>query len=372
MGIAITEVSSPGQMRRFIELPLALYEGDPYFVPHLLSERKRFFSKKNPLFEFTEAWYFLARDEQGRLVGRTSAHVNRRHNEFWGERTGFFGFFDSVERPDVAAALMEAAETRLRERGMDRIRGPFNFSTNEECGFLAEGFDRPPALMMPYTKRYYLDFMQRLGYVKARDLVAYEYSSATGQVPEHLVRFAERIERRASVTVRPVRMPQFREEVRRAFEVYNRAWQQNWGFVPMTEAEFDYMAEELKPVVQPDLALIAEIGGEAVGFSLALPDLNPVLKRMGGRLFPLGAIRFLLGRRKVGSVRVLTMGVVPEHRRRGIESLLIYYTFKNGLARGYRHGEFSWVLEDNTLMRRALERFGARHTKTYRIFEKPL
>jgi len=357
-------------MGRFIRYPLALYADAPLFVPHLLSERKRFFGPSNPLFAFTEVCYLLARDDSGRLVGRTSAHVNRRHNQYWDDRTGFFGFFECERDAGVARALLAGAEDWLRARGMDAVRGPLNFSTNEECGFLAEGFDRPPSFMMPYTKPYYPDLMAECGYRGAMDLVAYEYDRQ-GAIPERVARYADRAAR-AGAVVRPVDMRRFEADVRAAFTVYNDAWARNWGFVPMSEPQFAHMARELKSIVEPSFALIAEVDGRPVGFLLALPDYNTVLKRMNGRLWPLGIFRFLLARRRMHRVRVLTMGVVPELRRRGIEMALIYQMFRNGYERGYDEGEFSWVLEDNVLMRRVLERFGARATKTYRIFEKAL
>jgi GNAT superfamily N-acetyltransferase len=371
MGIAVTEVTGRADMRRFIRYPLSLYAGDPFFVPHLLSERKPFFSPSNPLFEFTEACYLLARDDAGHIVGRTTAHVNRRHNEFWKDRTGFFGFFECVDDPAVARALLGRAEQWLRQRDIEAVRGPLNFSTNEECGFVVNGFDRMPAFMMPYTKPYYPALVAECGYAGAKDLIAYEYRRQ-GDIPERVARHADRAAERAGAVVRPIDVRNFEADVRAAFGVYNDAWARNWGFVPMTEAQFAHMARELRPIVEPSLALIAEVDGRPIGFSLALPDYNPLLKKMNGRLLPLGIFRFLLGRRRIHRVRVLTMGVVPEHRRRGIEMALIYHTFKNGYERGFDEGEFSWILEDNVLMRRALERFGATATKTYRIFEKPL
>jgi GNAT superfamily N-acetyltransferase len=371
MGISVEEARTRREMRQFIRYPLALYAGDPCFVPHLLSERERFFSRKNPLFEFTDVSYFLARDSGGRTVGRITAHVNRNHNDYWQERTGFFGFFECVQDPEVARALLTAAEDCLRAKGMNLVRGPFNFSTNEECGFLVEGFEQLPVLMMPYTKRYYLDFMAALGYAKAKDLFAYSYGYE-GAVPDYLERFCARVAERTDARIRPVRMDRFEEDVRRAFTVYNRAWSRNWGFVPMTEAEFRYMAHELRAIVDPAVALIAEIGGEPVGFSLGLPDYNPIFRKMKGHLLPFGIFRFLLGRRHITALRVVTMGVVSEHRKRGIDMLLIHRTFVDGLKRGYRWGEFSWVLEDNGMMKRAMDRMGAVHYKTYRIYEKTL
>jgi len=371
MAVQLQEVISRRDLDRFIKVPFDLYAADSLYVPHLLSERREFFSPRNPLFEFTEARYWLALDDGGRPVGRISAHINARHNDYWGEKTGFFGFFESVERAQVAGSLLDAAEAWLAGQGMTLVRGPFNFSTNEECGLLVEGYDEPPALMMPYNPPYYASLIEVRGYTKAKDLVAYCYDYE-GEIPRYLKRFSERVQQRQAVTVRPLRRECFEEEVRLAFSVYNKAWADNWGFIPMTEAEFAYMARALKPIVDPDLALIAEVDGEAVGFSLALPDYNPVFKKMKGRLLPFGVLHFLLGRRRLDRVRVITMGVVEEHRRRGIDVLLIYHTFKNGVGKGYFHGEFSWILEDNVMLVRAMERMGARRCKTYRIYEKEL
>ena len=257
MAVEVAEVTSRRGMRQFIRYPLRLYAGDPCFVPHLLIERRRFFSPSNPLFEFIERRYFLARDESGAAVGRISAHVNRRHNEFWSEKAGFFGFFECAERPEAAGALLGAAEQWLGQKGMTVIRGPLSFSTNEECGCLVEGFDSPPVFMMPYGKRYYADFISGLGYGKAKDLLAYDYQYP-GAIPEHMVRFSERVRERSNVTVRTLNTRDFEQEIRLAFGVYNRAWARNWGFVPMTDRQFAHMARSLKSIIDPSVVLIAE------------------------------------------------------------------------------------------------------------------
>lgn len=371
MAVDIHQVSSRRELMEFIKFPYALYRDDPCYVPRLLMERKEFFSDENPIFEFTRVRYLLARDGDGQVVGRVTAHINERHNEFSGEQTGFFGFFESVRDPAVAAALMGEVESWLREQGMDTVRGPFNFSTNQECGFLADSFGKPPAFMMPYTRPCYLEFMEGLGYGLARRLLAYYYEY-DGTIPAHLVRFSRRARDRCPATVRPVDMRHFEQDVRKAFSVYNRAWSRNWGFVPMTEAQFEHTAHNLRTIVDPALALIAEVEDEPVGFLLALPDLNKVLKKMNGRLFPFGIFRFLFGRRRIKGVRVLIMGVVEEFRRLGVDVMLVHRAFQNGDRRGYRHAELSWVLEENQMLRRALERLGASVDKTYHIYEKSL
>ncbi|MFO7957203.1 MAG: N-acetyltransferase [Candidatus Brocadiia bacterium] len=371
MGVHIAEAASRADLKRFIKFPWKLYADDPHYVRRLYAERKEFFGPGNPIFEFTRVRFLLARDDDGRMLGRMTAHINERHNEFHDERTGFFGFFECVDDNDVAAALMEEAERWLASEGMDRVRGPLNFSTNQELGFLIEGFDTPPAVMMPHTKPRYPEMMESLGYRKAKDLVAYRYEYE-GEIPAYIERFSRTASRRTSATIRTIDRRNFEEDVARAFRVYNNAWARNWGFVPMTEAQFRFTARNLKPIVDTELALLAEIDGEPIGFFLALPDVNVVFKKMKGRLFPFGIFHFLFGRRRIDRVRVITLGIVEEHRRAGIDVMLSHRAFQNGARRGYRWGEFSWILEDNQLLRRALDRMGAQPYKTYRVYEKSL
>ena len=371
MQVTVSPATSADDLKAFIRYPLELYRGDPCFVSHLLHERSKFFSPSNPLFKYTDVTYYLARERSGQVVGRITAHVNKRHNQLTGENTGFFGFFECIQDPEVAGALVSAAEIRLQQMGMTTIRGPFNFSTNEECGFLTHGFDRPPVFMMPYNPAYYLDMMDALGYRPVKTLLAYEYTYP-GQIPEHLVKFSERLQKRTGVVVRPMRRKNFEAEVGAAFDIYNMAWEKNWGFIPVTEDEFRYVAADFKAIIDPALALIAEKDGRPVAFSLALPDYNVLFKKMNGRLFPFGFLYFIFGRRLIRHIRVLLLGVLKEYRRSGVDILLYYHTFKNGLAKGYRSSEMSWILEDNTLMRRALERMGASVGKRYRIYEKSL
>lgn len=371
MSFTVEPVLTPRDLKDFIRFPASLYRNEPLFVPPIVHERLNFFSQRNPLFGFTDVRYLLARDADGRVVGRVTAHVNRRHNEFAKERTGFFGFFECIEDSEVAASLMGAAESWLRERGMARARGPCNFSTNEECGFLAEGFDRAPAIMMTYTHRYYLDMMTALGYTSAKNLLAYECTYPDG-LPAHLTRIADRIRERTGVTLRPLDMKRFERDVATAFGLYNAAWEQNWGFVPMTEEEFRFQAKDLKSVINPQIVLLAEKNGTAVGFSLALPDFNIVFKKMGGGFFPFGIFHFLLGRRSIHHARVLALGVLPEYRRTGVDILLYHDSIRAGFGQGYRTSEMSWILEDNEFMCRAIERMGGVVTKVYRIYEKAL
>lgn len=371
MSFTVSRVVTQGDLNTFIRFPLDLYRDVPQFVPHLLRERKKFFSRSNPIFGFTDVAYFIARDARGRVAGRVTAHIDRRVNPERPEKKGCFGFFECTPDLRAASALMAAAEAWLRDRAVSVVQGPFNFSTNEECGFLAQGFDRPPAFMMPYTPAYYLDFMARFGYEPVKDLLTYEYAHG-GRLPEYLTSYCDRVRRRTPVTIRELDMRRFGEEVAAAFQIYNAAWQENWGFVAMTAAEFDYAAHEFKSIIDPALVLVAEKDGRMVGLSLSLPDYNLVLRKMKGRLFPVGFLHFLFGRRSIHHLRVLLLGVVRAYRRSGIDLLLVEKTFKNAMAKGYLSGDLSWILEDNLLMRRALERMGASVSKVHRIFEKKL
>ena len=370
--ITVESVHSAKGMDEFIRFPFGLYKNDEHFVPPLIAERRRFFDpKRNPLFEFTDVGYFLARNGAGEVVGSVTAHINRRHNQVWNEQTGFFGFFESIEDIEAARRLLESAEAWLRQRGMKNIRGPFNFSTNDECGFLSDGFDRSPAIMMTYTKPYYLDFMRQLGYRSVKELLAYE-SDSSGPGPELLQRLGRRVRARNHASIRMLRMRDFDAEVSRAFQVYNSAWERNWGFVPMTEREFRFLARGLKPIIQKRFATFAEIDGQVAGFALCLPDFNQVVKKMRGRLWPFGFLHLLFAQRKIDRLRVTALGVVEEFRGRGIDILLYYEICRNYLRCTYRTCEMSWILEDNEMMNRALQRIGAVVTKRYRIFEKGL
>ena len=371
MRVDVTEAVSRRDLRRFIRFPYVLYRDQPHYVPRLLRERNGLLDPRNPIFEFIRARYLLALDERGYVVGRASAHLNEQHDRHWGERAGFFGFYESVDEPEVARALMDEVERWLTGQGAEVVRGPFSFSTNEDGGFLARGFEHPPVFMMPYTMPYYLDLFDGLGYRPARELVAYDFHY-DGDAPAYFERFARRAAQRTRAVIRPMDMRHFARDVARAFSVYNRAWAENWGFVPMTEAQFHHMAKEMKLLVDPAIALVAEVDDEPVGFFLALPDYNLVLKHLNGRLFPFGLIRLLLAKRSLHAMRVLTLGVVKEYRRSGLETLLIYRVLRDGHAKGYTRAELSWVLEENVLMRRALERMGAVPYKSNRIYEKPL
>ncbi len=370
MEIEILEVVSKSDLRRFIKLPWKIYKGNSNWVPPLIIDQKAIFdARKNPFFDHSRARYFLARKE-GEFVGRIAAIVNDNHNLVHNESAGFFGFFECVRDDSAARALFDAAAGYLKSEGMTVIRGPANFSSNDYWGLLVDGFDKPPVVMMSYNPDYYPALIEGYGFRKAMDLYAYWMNHK--QMTERVMRAAEAMKKRSKITVRPVNMKKFESELKRIQKVYNEAWIQNWGFVPMTEREFEHTAQDMKLILEPDLVLIAEHKGEPVGFSMALPDINQALIHLNGRLLPFGLLKLLYYKRRINCVRVLTMGVVPEFRNRGVDLVFYSETFKNGVAKGYYFGEFSWVLEINDLMNRMAENMGAKVYKTYRLYDIPL
>jgi len=305
-------------------------------------------------------------------VGRIAAIVDQAYLSYYGEKVGYFGFFEAPDDREVAAALIERAKEILRGRGMRRMIGPMNPSTNYECGLLVEGFTTPPYIMMPHNPPYYGALLEGVGLRKAKDLYA-NMIIGDGTIPERLKRIVRKVrERMPALRVRPVNVRDFKGEIQRVLTIYHEAWGRNWGFVPMSEEEISFMAKKLKPLIVPDFALFAEIGEEAVGFVLALPNYNQVLKRLNGRIGPIGILKFLYYARRIDELRVLLLGVRPVYQRRGIETLLYFEVFDRGYRRGYKRGEMSWILEDNRLMQKGIEALGGRRYKTYRIYTTEL
>jgi GNAT superfamily N-acetyltransferase len=372
-GLQIRPVSSRRERDVFKRLPWRIYRDDPKWVPPLMMDVDKIVDGKHPFHRHAQVALFLAwRGE--RAVGRIGAAVNRMHNDFTGDRLGFFGLFEVEDDAEAAAALLGTAETWLKDQGMDRVRGPMSFSTNEELcspGILVEGFDTPPTIMMAHGRPYYRRLVEHAGYEKAKDLLAYWLADLNP--PQRLVDGVARLRKAKGIVLRPMNMRDFAREVERIKEVYHSAWEHNWGFVPMTDAEFDHMAKSLKPVVNPNFVLIAEVGGEPVGFAIGLPDLNHALKHLkNGRLLPFGIFKLLWHQRKIQTARVLTLGIKPGYRRKGLDAWMYLELFRRGAADGYVASECSWILEDNWDMRRGLERMGAVVYKTYRVYEKPL
>lgn len=375
--IRVRPINTAAERKRFIKFQWQVYQGYPNWAPPLMSEREMFLDPdRSPFHQHAEVQLFVA-EQGGESVGTIAAFINRRHNEFQQERTGFFGFFEVVEDYVVAEALLTTAHDWVRERGMDTLRGPANFSTNEELGLLLNHYDERPGILTVYNPPYYVDYVERFGFRKVMDLILYRMDitmlGPDGEFPEKLTRVVELVRQRSGLTVRKADMKHFREEVERVKIVYNSAWAKNWGFVPLTDAEIDYMAEGMKQIVDPDLVLIVEKEGEPVGVSLALPDIQQVLWHIrDGKLFPTGWAKFLWYRRRVDTLRFWAVGVLEPYRMRGIDALLYYETGKAALPKGYKFAEMGWVLENNDKMNQIALSLGAQPYKTFRLYDLPL
>ena len=375
--IEIVPVASQAELQQFIRLPWQLYRSDPNWVaPLLLDEKHRFDPAHNPFYQHAQVQLFLAR-RNSKAVGRISAHIDHNHNEYHHEKTAFFGFFETIPDESVARTLLAAASDWAGARDMKILRGPFNFNTNGESGLLIDGFSMP-CVMMPYNPRNYAQLIEAQGFAKAKDLLAYlihidkEFGMRSEKLIVRLRSLAERAKRRG-FTVRNVNLNDFKAEVARLREIYNAAWERNWGFIPMTEAEFTTQAKDLKQIVVPSLAKIVELGSEPVGFGLVLPDVYQILKPLKGRLMPFGLFRLLWGRRRVDGLRFITLGVKRAYRLRGVDALLYLGLMEETLAlKKYRYCELSWLLEDNHPIINACEAVGGQRYKTYRIYEKQL
>ncbi|HMO15042.1 MAG TPA: hypothetical protein PKD64_15805 [Pirellulaceae bacterium] len=358
-------------LEKFIQVPEQFYRGNPYYVQPLIREQRRFFHPNNPHFAYTDARYYLLQDKNGRVRGRISAHTDRRHLEREQEKVGYFGFFECPPDQEAANALLEIAEQDLVARGMSAIQGPYNFSINEQCGFLAQGFDQAPALMMPYTQPAYPALVGSAGYQCFRRLFAYEFDHV-GLNAERIERIRERVTKRKGVSIRSVDPKKFESEVVSLYSLYCHVWEEALGYVPMTEEIFRQHAEELRVVADPNLVLLAEKEGSPIAFSFTLPDHNAIIKKMRGRIWPFGWIWLLAHRYLVRRARTVMLGVKSEYRAIGLDTLLIFETLKRCVARGYRSGEASWIQEENLAMRRPIERAGGRVSKIYQLYEKQL
>lgn len=338
----------------------------------LLLDRRR-----NPFFEHGEAEYFLA-ERGGSVVGRIAAISNRLHNETHNDRVGFFGFWESIDDQAVADALFATASEWLRARNFNTMRGPASFSVNDECGLLVEGFETPPTLMMAHNPPYYAALVERAGFTVAKDLFAYQGGDRTFRaydpVPERLERAVEIMRKRMGITLRPLNMKDFDGEIDRIKAIYNAAWEKNWGFVPMTEREIEHLAEQFKPVIEPDIVPMAMKDGKVVAFGLALPDLNVVLRgNRSGHLLPvLPKLLWWLKREKIRRARIPLLGILPEYRGKGLDAVLYHWIWTKAAQHGMYWGEAGWILEDNPVMRAGLEKMNFTMYKTYRLYDRPL
>ena len=374
MSVEIRHVVTRRDLNTFVHLPWAIYRNHPLWVPPLKFDvRNRLDRAKNPFFEHAEAEYFLAfRD--GDPVGRITAHYDRNFNRFQHNEWGMFGWFEARDDPLVAGALLDAAEEWLRDRKRDRMVGPLSFSTNDQdAGLLVDGFDREPLILNQWTQPYYPALLEGAGLTKAMDLYMWElWVDARASVHPAIVRMAEEVKTKHGIDVRGMRKRDLRAEVDRFLEVYNEAWERNWGFVPLTDEEVRHYAKELKPILDENWAFIAEKDGETVGAALTLPDYNQVLKHLNGRLLPIGWAKALYWRRKINRVRVFALGVKAKHQHAGVAAKLYTEHFDSAARTPQKGGEMGWILETNKSMNRAMEGMGGKIVSTYRLFEKEL
>lgn len=369
--IIVRQVLTKNDTTRFIKFLWSIYKDMPAWVPPLIMDRRKLMdTKKNPFYQHADTEFYVA-ERDGEMVGRIAAIVNHNHNKEHGDKVGFFGFFESVNDQKVANALFDKVRDFLSSKGMASMRGPANPSVNDEYGLLVEGFDLSPTVLMTYNPPYYASLIENYGFKKAKDLYAYLLSQET-VYSDRLERANAIVKKRQGLTMRAMEMKHFNEDVARIKEVYNKAWAKNWGAVPMTDAEIDALAADLKPIVVPGLVLFAEIQGKTVGFALSIPDINIPLKyNKRGSLLP-GLYHLYTKKKKINIVRIIVLGVLPEYQSTGAAGVLFYETAARAKKLGYQFGEASWILEDNEPMNHSAEVMNGKITKKYRLYEKPL
>lgn len=378
--LTVTPVRTEKDLEAFVRFPWKVYQTDPHWVPPLPSDRRKFLQlESNPFFEHGQTEYFLAR-RNGELVGTIAAISNDLYNEFQEVNDGFFGFFEVMEDEAAAQALFQHAEAWLLDQGHNRVIGPAQFSTNDEVGLLIDGFDDPPRLLMTYNPPRYEGYVEDAGYRKVMDLYAYAVNlqDLRENFPSKVLRVTEKIKKRWNLVVRPVDMREFDQEIEKLKAIYNASWERNWGFVPMTDQELNHLASQLKPFIDPELALFIERDGEVIGFGIGLPDLNQPLLRA----YPQPGTPELLTMLKVlwywkllntvDWIRVWALGVLPQYRGMGLDSLLYLELANAAFRKGFQFGEMSWILETNEMMNRGIQVMGGEVYKTYRMYQKPL
>lgn len=371
MSFKITEVKSYAELDRFIRLPWKIYKDYPNWVPPLVSERKKFLNPQiNPFFDRAEVKLLFAENEQGHSLGRIALVHDHVYQENYSESTGIWGMFETVDDENVSQLLFDEAKSWCEEKGFDKLIGPMNLSINHECGLMVEGFEQPPMVGIPYNPRYYEKHFQKWGFNKSKDLVSFKLDLVG--IPEYLQSAAHKLEKRGRFKLRKLNLSRFEEEMKVIWDIYNSAWDSNWGSVPMTHKEFTYAAKEMKSFVNPEYCLIAEVKGVPVGFSLALPDVNQILIKLDGTLFPFGWAKFLWGKNKIDSYRVLTLGVKKKFRRLGIDAYMYYEMYKKFIRNNVKWCEMSWMLEDNADILEPMFKIGGTIYKRHRIYERSL
>jgi GNAT superfamily N-acetyltransferase len=375
LNIEVSELTSRRERDAFIKFQWQIYANDPAWVPPLIIERKKFLDRKrHPFYRHGDAALFLAR-KNGEIAGRIMASDDPNYNSLHNTNVGCFGLFECIDNREVAAVLFDAAASWLRNKGRTEMMGPIDYSTNYVCGLLIDGFRFPPTILTAHNPPYYRDLIGSCGFAKEKDWYAWWFADPS-KAAAHLRRLATRLRTRWPVTIRQADLKNLREESRRLRQIFNQAWEKNWGFVPFTEAEIEFMTEEMKPVIVPEFAWVAEVGTEPVGFILALPDINVVLRDLNGRLtrfgLPIGLIKLLCYKNRVQKGRLIALGVVERYRRGGIAEMLVLRVIEETMIKRGITGELSMTLEDNYMINRFLEAIGAHRYKTYRIYSKSI
>lgn len=367
--ITVKKVSAKNELNQFIKFPWKIYKDDKFWVPPLLMEQNTLLDKqKNPFFKAADADYFLAyRNDE--IVGRIAAIKNDIHLKYHNDSAGQFGFFECINDQQVANALFDTAKSWIKEKGLKYMRGPANPSSNDIYGMLIEGFNDSPRLLMPYNPKYYITLCENYGMKKAKDMYAWKIVKDKILASEKLKRGQELVRNRYKLQISQLDMKNFNKELDRFKYVYNKAWAPNWGFVPMTEEQIDAMAKDLKPLAEPSLVLFGEIDGKLVGAALVMLDYNQIFKEMNGRLLPFNFLKLFTQKKKIKWVRILTLGIIPEYQKRGLDTVFYWEIVNRASNLGVYLGEASWVLEDNEMMNRGLELMNAERYKHYRIWE---
>ncbi|WP_316788454.1 hypothetical protein [Pedobacter frigoris] len=369
----IVAVSTKTELATFIDFPHELYKNDANYVPELFIAQRDLLTT-HPFHKHSSLQCFLLYDGN-QVIGRITAILNNSHNAMNNASDGFFGFFDCINDQESANLLLDTAADWLRNKGVkNKIMGPVNFSTNESCGLLIEGFDSPPVVMMPYNASYYPTLLEGWGLTKQVDLLAWRFTG--DNYDDRSVKLMDRLQdrlKRNNITIRKINMKNFKQEAASLREVYNKAWDKNTGFVPLNDEEFDYQAKDLKLVLDPDFCLVAEHEGKLVGFGAAIPDMNQIqIKIKKGRLLPTGIFKLLFGKKKVTGIRILLLGVVDGYRKMGIEACIYGGIIKAYRAKGLKYAEASWTLEHNDLVNNAIIAIKGDPYKKYRIYEKAI
>jgi len=368
--ISIKKVSTKSELNQFIKFPWKIYENDKNWVPPLLMEQNALLDKKkNPFFKAAEADYFLALKEN-EIVGRIAAVKNDLHLKYHNDDSGQFGFFECINDQEVANALFNQVKSWMKERGLKSMKGPANPSSNDVYGMLIDGFDDSPRLLMPYNPEYYIKLCEDYGMKKGKDLYAWKIVNEKLMESEKLRRGQELVRKRYNLKITQLDLKNFQKDLEKFKYVYNKAWAPNWGFVPLTEEQIDAMAKDMKPLAEPSLVLFGEIDGKLVGAALVMLDYNFIFKQMNGRLLPFNFIKLFTQKKKIKWARILTLGIIPEYQKKGLDTIFYWEIVNRAAEIGIRLGEASWVLEDNDMMNRGLELMNAERYKQYRIWEK--